>query len=81
MNNKKGFTLEMLTKRWSKPELDVINLLKKHNIPGHITYEDVESLLATEIPINKAFFLEMDIYKLEEKIKLPHKKLKSVEYK
>jgi hypothetical protein len=77
LQNRKGFTLSMLQNRWDKTREDVIELLEKYEVPGHINHRSVKDLKEGETPIEVAVFFEEYIYGLEKKEKLAHSKLKS----
>ncbi|HMG82316.1 MAG TPA: hypothetical protein VK559_04730 [Ferruginibacter sp.] len=72
---RKAFNLTMLENRWDKCRDDVIELLKKYEIPGHLRsdcpFEDHDSVLES------AIFFEEYIYGLEKKEKIYHNKLKA----
>lgn len=78
--NKKGFTLSMLITRWKKPKEEVISLLTKNNVPGHINHNDIDFNQGMP-PIEYAFFFEEYIYAAENKNGITHNKLKSRFYK
>lgn len=74
--NRKGFTLKMLENRWSKPQEEIITILKKYQVPGHLNNKNILKQNGN-YPINFAIFWQEYIHAIEKKDKIPHKKLKS----
>jgi hypothetical protein len=72
--NRKGFKLSMLQNRWDKTKEDVIELLDKYQVPGHLNHAEINF---DEKPIDNAIFFEEYIYGLEKMEKLSHSKLKA----
>jgi len=71
---RKGFKLKMLQNRWDKCREDVIDLLQKYQVPGHLNHREMDP---TKLPVDVAIFFEEYIYALEKKEKLAHNKLKA----
>lgn len=79
-NKRRYFTVKMLENRWDKCKEDVIELLQKYQVPGHLRHEEVKNIAPPILPIDVAMFFEEYIVKLELKEKMPHNKLKSKRY-
>ena len=77
MENRRGFTLNMLQNRWDKCRDDVLELLQKYQVPAHVNHKDVTALAEGLSPVDVAIFFEEYIFGLEKKAKLSHRKLKS----
>jgi hypothetical protein len=77
IHNRKGFKVSMLQNRWDKTKEDVMELLDKYQVPGHVNHGQVKNLGPTETPLDLAIFFEEYIYGLEKMEKLPHSKLKA----
>lgn len=76
LDNRKGFTLDMLTKRWDKCKEDVMEILQEFQVPGHLRHQEVIALPEGKAPLDVAIFFEEYIYGIEKKTKMSHKKLK-----
>lgn len=74
---RKGFTVTMLQNRWRKSFEDVLEILKKYEVPAYINQQQIKCLSSNELPVTKAIFFEEYIYGIEKKSSLPHCKLKS----
>jgi hypothetical protein len=77
LDNRKGFTLQMLQNRWDMARDDVIELLQEYQVPAHINYKQVQGLPIHMMPIDVAIFFEEYIYGIEKKTRMSHSKLKS----
>jgi hypothetical protein len=77
IHNRKGFKIGMLQNRWDKSKDDVIELLNKYQVPGHINHAAIKNIDSGEAPIDNAIFFEEYIYGLEKMEKLTHSKLKA----
>lgn len=81
MHNRKAFTIHMLCNRWDKTASDVLEILNRYQVPGHLRQPDIDALPEGMKPIDVALFFEEYIYALERKSKLPHSKLKAKKLK
>lgn len=77
LENRKGFTLDMLQNRWDLCREDSLELLQKYQVPAHVNHQHVKSLPEGQFPIDAAIFFEEYIFGIEKKEKLKHSKLKS----
>ncbi len=77
VENRKGFSVEMLMQRWGKSKDEVVNLLQTYRIPAHVSHTDIKRLSGDALPLDVAFFFDEYIFALEKKYKLGHVKLKS----
>jgi hypothetical protein len=77
LENRKGFTLEMLQNRWDLCREDSIELLQKYQVPAHVNHQHVKSLPDGQFPIDAAIFFEEYIFGIEKKENMKHSKLKS----
>lgn len=76
IEKRKGFTLAMLEKRWEKSRDEVIARLNVFMVPAHVDHNDIKKLEPHQLPIDVAFFFEEYIFGIENKTKIPHKKIK-----
>lgn len=76
-DHRKGFTLEMLIRRWKKTREEVIQLLNKFQVPGHLNGDKFNTAIEGKLPIDFAFFFEEYISAIEKSTGMPHSKLKS----
>jgi hypothetical protein len=76
LEGKRVFSINMLMVRWNKLRDEVIFLLDKYKIPGHVINYLSTNAQEVQMMIDKAWFMEKDINNLEKKLNLPHKKIK-----
>lgn len=76
-HNRKGFRLQMLQDRWHMAKEDVLELLKRYQVPGYINHALMIATEEANSPADVAIFWEEYIYGIENKEKLLHTKLKS----
>ena len=76
MRNRKGFTLSMIQNRWDKCRDEVLELLQRYQVPGHLNNQDASCLTQGLSPADVAIFFEEYIFGIEKKEKLSHSKLK-----
>jgi hypothetical protein len=78
MVRRKGYTIEMLQKRWDMAQDDIIDILTRYDVPAHM--RPISIMQVTDqnlLPINVAFFFEEYILAIEKKEKLKVKKIKA----
>ena len=76
LEQRRGFTLEMLVSTWDTSKDEVLQLLKKFQIPGHINHSSMKGH-EDKSPSDFAIFFEEYIYGVERVCELQHTKLKS----
>ena len=77
IDNRKGFTVKMLTDRWDKCVEDVLELLHDYEVPAYIDSTKCKDLERDELLFKTAIFFEEYIYAIERREKISHSKLKS----
>lgn len=75
--DRKGFTLDMLEIRWDKTRQEVIYILQKYQVPGHINHSKIANNSNLLTPADIAIFFEEYIIAIEKKEKMQHNKLKA----
>lgn len=75
--DRKGFNLDMLRERWNMSGADILALLKRYEVPGHIRQKDMLNVNENNPPSNVAIFWEEYIHAIEHKELIPHAKVKS----
>ncbi|HLX54261.1 MAG TPA: hypothetical protein VKR58_09985 [Aquella sp.] len=81
VDKRKGFTVDMLQRRWDMCKDDVIELVQDFQVPAFVSHREVNKIANDSsddrMPIDVAIFWEEYIYGIEKKTKMPHNKLKS----
>ncbi len=78
MDNRKGYTLNMLQTRWDKSKDDVMEILENFEVPGHISNASFTAIKSHQQPLDVAIFFKEYIYGIERKTHISHNKLKPI---